>query len=91
MLEGEQLKLILVYSRAREFIESYSVVHRIARKSRESQGALVVKYTAASAGEVSDVGSIVGQEDPLEEGMAPTPVFLPGESHGQRSLVDYAP
>ena len=70
MLEGEQLKLILVYSRAREFIESYSVVHRIARKSRESQGALVVKYTAASAGEVSDVGSIVGQEDPLEEGMA---------------------
>ena len=21
----------------------------------------------------------------------PTPVFLPGESHGQRSLVDYSP
>ena len=70
MLDGEQLKLILVYSRAREFIESYSVVHRIARKSRESQGALVVKYAAASAGEVSDVGSIVGQEDP------------PGGGHG---------
>jgi len=31
----------------------------------------------------------LGQEDPLEEGMATTPVFLPGESHGQRSLVDY--
>ena len=29
----------------------------------------------------------LGQEDPLEEGMATTPVFLPGESHGQRSLV----
>ena len=30
----------------------------------------------------------LGQEDPLEEGMAkPIPVFLPGESHGQRSLV----
>ena len=27
------------------------------------------------------------QEDPLEEGMQPTPVLLPGESHGQRSLV----
>ena len=27
-----------------------------------------------------------GREDPLEEGMQPTPVFLPGESHGQRSL-----
>ena len=23
--------------------------------------------------------------------MALTPVFLPGESHGQRSLVDYSP
>ena len=30
-------------------------------------------------------------EDPLEEGMASTPVFLPGESHGQRSLVGYSP
>ena len=27
------------------------------------------------------------QEDPLEEGMATTPVFLTGESQGQRSLV----
>ena len=27
----------------------------------------------------------LGQEDPLEEEMAPTPVFLPGESHGQRA------
>ena len=26
-------------------------------------------------------------EDPLEEGMQLTPVFLSGESHGQRSLV----
>ena len=30
-------------------------------------------------------------EDPLEEGMATPPVFLPGESHGQRSLADYGP
>ena len=30
------------------------------------------------------------QEDPLEKGMA-TPVFLPGKSHGQRSLVGYSP
>ena len=33
----------------------------------------------------------LGQEDPLEEGMATTPVFLPGESHGQRSLAGYSP
>ena len=31
----------------------------------------------------------LGQEDPLEKGMAP--VFLPGESCGQRSLVGYSP
>ena len=28
------------------------------------------------------------QKSPLVEGMAPTPVFLPAESHGQKSLVD---
>ena len=32
----------------------------------------------------------LGQEDPLEESMA-TPVFLPGEFHGQRSLAGYSP
>ena len=29
----------------------------------------------------------LGQEDPLEEGMQSTPVFMPGESHVQRSLM----
>ena len=33
----------------------------------------------------------LGWKDLLEEGMAPTPVFLHGESHGQRSLVGYGP
>ena len=34
----------------------------------------------------------LGQADPLEKGMAtPTPVFLPGESHGWRNLVGYGP
>ena len=32
----------------------------------------------------------LGQEDSLEEGWRPTPVFLPGELHGQRSLVGYS-
>ena len=27
----------------------------------------------------------LSQEDPLEKGMVTTPVFTPGESHGQRS------
>ena len=33
----------------------------------------------------------LGQEDPLEKEMATTPVFLPGESHEQRTLTDYSP
>ena len=34
-------------------------------------------------------GRSLGQEDPLEKENKPTPVFLPGESHGWRSLVGY--
>ena len=30
-------------------------------------------------------------ENPLEEEMATHPTFLPGKSHGQRSLVGYSP
>ena len=33
----------------------------------------------------------LGWEDPLEKGMATTPVFWPGEFHGQRSLTGYNP
>ena len=33
----------------------------------------------------------LGQEDPLEKGMATHSVFLPEESHGQRSLGGYSP
>ena len=29
----------------------------------------------------------LGGEDPLEKEVLPTPVFLPGEFHGQRSLA----
>ena len=36
------------------------------------------------------VGSL-RQEDPMEKGMATTPIFLPGEFHGLRSLVGYSP
>ena len=35
----------------------------------------------------------LGWEDALEKGVKwlPTPVFLPGESHGQKSLAGYSP
>ena len=50
----------------------------------------MIKYLPANAGNAAnarDVGSIPGGEDPLEQEMAPTPVFLPGKSHRRRSLV----
>ena len=57
---------------------------------RASQVALVVKNPPAIAGDIRDSRlDPLGQEDPLEE--QPTPVFLPGESHGQRSLAGYSP
>ena len=33
----------------------------------------------------------LGWKDPLEWAWQPTPVFLPGEFHGQRSLAGYSP
>ena len=33
----------------------------------------------------------LGREDPLEKEWQPTPAFLPGESHGQRSQAGYSP
>ena len=51
----------------------------------------MVKNLPANAGDIRDVGLISGLEDLQKEGMTTTPVFLHGESHGQRSLVDYSP
>ena len=59
--------------------------------------ALVVKNPPANAGEKRDgaggwgvihpwVGKI-----PWRRAWQPTPIFLPGESHGQRSLAGYSP
>ena len=48
----------------------------------------LIKNLPANAG---DVGSILGQDDPLEEEMATHSSILPGESHGQRTLAGYSP
>ena len=52
---------------------------------------LVVKNPPTSAGDVRDTDSIPGWEDPLEEGMQPTPVFSLRESHGQLSQESCRP
>ena len=54
--------------------------------------ALVVKKPAANAGGLRDVGWIHGSgRFPTGRAWQPTPVFFPGESHGQRSLAGYGP
>ena len=53
---------------------------------------LVVKNTLAKAGDIKDTGLIPGSgRSPGEGKQQPIPVFLPAESHGQRSLVGYSP
>ena len=57
-----------------------------------SQVALVIKNPPANAGDIIDVGSIPGlRRFPWRRAWQPTPVFLPGESCGQRSLEGNGP
>ena len=46
---------------------------------------------SGSVGDNRLLQDYLGQEDPLEKGVATTLVFLPEESHGQRSLAGYSP
>ena len=53
----------------------------------------MVKNPPANAGAARDAGSIPGlgrSPGGGKEEMQPTPVFLPGKSHRQRSLEDYS-
>ena len=56
-----------------------------------AQVVLVVKNPPASAEDIKDMSSIPGSgRFPWRRKWQPTPVLLPGESHGQRSLVGYS-
>ena len=54
-------------------------------------GGSVVKNLPAVL-EPQEMGvQFLGQEDPLEKGMATHSSILPGESHGQRNLAGFSP
>ena len=55
-----------------------------------SQVVLALKNPPTNAGDIKDASSMPGLGRSPEEGHG-TPVFLPGEPHGQRSLVGYGP
>ena len=70
-----------------EFI-AYS---RVSRYNRASQVALVVKNLPVNAEDTGYVGLIPGSgRSPGGRNGNPLPVFVPGESHGQRSLAGYS-
>ena len=52
---------------------------------------LVAQRVKDSASNAGDLGSIPGSGISPGEGNGYTPVFLPGECHGQRSLAGYSP
>ena len=66
-------------------------LYRLYHRLRASQVALVVKNPPANAGDVRDTGLIPGSgRSPGGGAWQPTPIFLPGESPGQRSLAGYS-
>ena len=56
-------------------------------------GGAVIKNPPANAGDIGDSGSFNPWVEmiPWRRKWHPTPVFLPRESHGQRSLAGYSP
>jgi len=52
--------------------------------------AVVVKNLPANTGDIRDTALWI-RKIPWRRAWQPTPVFLPGESHGQRSLAGCSP
>ena len=50
----------------------------------------MVKNPPANAGDIGDVG-LIPRLGSSPEGRHGNPLFLPGESHGQRNLAGYSP
>jgi len=75
----------------------YNTAHlgRISGRTRAivgTQDALVVKNLPVNEGDTRDSEfSHWVRKIPWRRAWQPTPIFLPGESHGQRSLVGYSP
>ena len=64
----------------------YIKIKRIHGASRVAQQVENPPANAGDVGLMPGVGKI-----PWRRAWPPTPVFLPGESHGQRSLAGYSP
>ena len=73
------------------FLDIRQYIAQIYSPQWASPVALVVKNLPANAGGARDAGSIPGvRKIPWRRAWQPTPVFLPKESHGQRSQAGYS-
>ena len=62
------------------------------RMSKETFGVFLIARFVRNLPSMQETWvRFLGWEDPWRRKWQPTPVFLPGESHGQRSLVGYSP
>ena len=74
------------------FIKALSPYKASLSLLRVSQVALILKNPPANVGDIRDTGSIPGLgRFPSRKARQHTPVFLPGEFHGHRSLMGYSP
>ena len=66
-----------------EKIASYMALDKLSGFPGDSDG----EESACSAGDLGLIPGLIPESgDPLEKGMATTPVLLPGEVYGQRSI-----
>ena len=63
----------------------------VGEQVEREMGPPVVQCFKCSACSAGDMGLIPGLRRSLEKEWQPTPIFLPGKSHGPRSLVGYSP
>ena len=77
-------------AQSRTWLKGHST-HARTLKQQVSQVALVLKHPPAIARDIRATGLIPGSRRSPGEGNGNSPVLLPGESHGQRSLVGYSP
>ena len=84
--DHEKEILIFCKSIQIQFVQkSLALLHNYL-ETRSSPSGSVVKNLPANVG---DMSSIPGSKIPWRRKWQPIPVFLPGKSHGQRSLVGY--
>ena len=78
-------------AKSRTRLNDFTSLHfHIDFKLIEGRGGSMVKNPSANAGDDRDGFDLWVGKIPCRSKWQPTPVFLPGKSQGQRSLVDYS-